>query len=224
MVGWDRGADRATLKENGFTEADLNGYRLSTIKPEEVAPADVPTIRANPELPVPRPKSKNEVLPPKSAEILVKAASTDLFLYLPMDGNYVRVGDFPCIPQSLVPPFPAGIQLGYKMYLENLDSEHLTGAITFTRQIVSKIGMSKTNGSTLSGELGVSIFGLSGKLSQTFTSSITTTQETDVTTTYNFSVPNSSIRVWTCWNLAEVFVLLDAKGNAIGCERERNNI
>jgi hypothetical protein len=41
---------------------------------------------------------------------------------------------------------------------------------------------------------------------------ITTTQETDVQTTYNFTV-GSKVRVWTCWSLVEVFVLLDAHGN-----------
>jgi hypothetical protein len=85
--------------------------------------------------------------------------------------------------------------------------------VNFTRSVTVKNGTTVTDTNSLSGELGVSAYGLSARLSRTFSHTVTVMNETDVTTTYSYKPEKHA--VWTLWQLLERFSFVDDKGNLI---------
>jgi hypothetical protein len=79
-----------------------------------------------------------------------------------------------------------------------------------------KHGMTVSDISSVSSELGVSAYGLSGKLSTTFSHTISIMNETDVQHTFNVLASHTGIKqVWTLWQLIEQFVFVDRNGDVV---------
>jgi hypothetical protein len=203
------------LSERNFGDDEFHDLRISSLPlPTEAAVPreNFPRLDSSTLPPIPRPRTPFDILPTTSDEVLIAKANVELFLYTPAFlQHYWSANALPVGP--LTPPLPKDIQLGYKAYWERVDTQHITGPQQFTRTETIKIGMSSTSMASLSGELGVNVNFLSGKLTETLTHSITTTQESDTAITYSVSVDKGTVMVWTLWQLVEVYALLDAQGN-----------
>jgi hypothetical protein len=71
--------------------------------------------------------------------------------------------------------------------------------------------------SSISRVLGISDYGLSATLSQTFSHTVTIVNETDITTTFAIQADKDTTVVWTAWQLVDVFaVTTDSTGKEIG--------
>jgi hypothetical protein len=56
---------------------------------------------------------------------------------------------------------------------------------------------------------------LSAELSKTTSHAVTITENRNVTETYNFSVAEGKVAIYTLWQLVEVFALVDDNGHPI---------
>lgn len=184
------------------------------------APARAPAVLAPVRVPdVPKPRYPNDPLPDRSPDWLVATGNTDVYLFAApwidhaSDSYWHSATRLP--PGfTLSPQFPAGIQLGYKMFWERVGaSQILPGPQTFIKQVTHKAGMTQTESLYFSSEIGAGISGFSAKLSQNLGRSITISNETDVTTTYQIAVQEGKTTVWTLWQLVEVYTLIDGQGN-----------
>ena len=82
----------------------------------------------------------------------------------------------------------------------------------FSHQVSNTRGMSQTDSESYSSELGVSLDGLGGKLSTTFSTSITIEASQTDTNTYSINIPEGQTAVYTIWQLIASFQVLDANG------------
>lgn len=211
----------AILLKHGFTVNELDNLILSPTAPEEVPPATAEAARVSiPSVdlldpsaypPIPKPTDKDSLPSQTSSKILVSTHDIPLFVTLSGTGTYVPVKG----AYWLKPPFPVQPKIAYKRYWIATGSCILIGPQHFSKEISTKQGMSKTQSSTLSCELGVALKGLSGRLSQTTSTSITITEEESVKESYSFDVKSGTTVVYTLWQLVEEFALVDNAGNPI---------
>lgn len=176
------------------------------------------TVAADNAPPVPVPTTPSDVLPKKSGYLTISTSpyykdgdikdgkvpvnvlykGKGMPAYNKIDGqsNYV------------LPEFPTQ-QLQNQRYWLNTFSITVSGPQTFTREIETIQGMSTTDMSTFSAELGVAVSDLSVKVSASTSHTVTITESNTVTDTYNFTVPKGKIGVWTLWQLVDVFIFVD---------------
>ncbi len=172
--------------------------------------------------PIPKPSSKDSVLPKKSTELII---STNV--YYPNGTSewpvFVCVGKKNYWPayskddkkfQWVSPSFPRQ-SLQYRRYWLNTFSVTVGGPQDIERAITTEEGMSKTKTKTLSGEVGVEIGGLSAKISASIIEEVTITESLSTTETYRFNVPSDKVAIWTLWQLVEKFVFVDENDKPI---------
>ena len=205
---------RDALRAQGFTDQDLQHLILSSTPFARPRSLDVMAVaRATldlEELPVPRPKTPNDVLPKNSDEKLISSNGfTPCVLLTP--GWYRSVAD----NLGLDPPFPPNCRMDYRLYWVNEYSEAITGPQSYDKTVKVATGQSTTDTTQLSAEVGVKIGDISAKLSETTTHSVTITNQTEDDETFHLSVPAGKIGVWTLWQLAEAFVIVDQNGNPL---------
>ena len=77
-------------------------------------------------------------------------------------------------------------------------------------------GITTTDSSTISAELGVDVGGLSAKISASFGQSVETSNQTSQEVTHSIGSPEKGyVRVWMMWQLVDEIVALGADGNVI---------
>ena len=230
------GESHVILSKEGFTTEELKGLILSPTEPEPEL-GELPSVVAGtsrvrtidvkalePDLiypPIPKPRSKDEFPPEKSSEVLVNANNVDLFVYYWGDKGYNHGAYAPVVwttskgsVNATNPAFPRA-KIAYKRYWQNTGSHTLIGPQNFSKEFSTTVGMSNTNSTTLSAELGVELKGLSTKLSKSTTTSITISEEKKITETYSIEVAKRKICIYTLWQLIEVFVLVDVDDKPI---------
>jgi hypothetical protein len=89
----------------------------------------------------------------------------------------------------------------------------LDGRQKYDYEVRIKNGMSTTNTETISAEIGVSVKGLSARVSRTLSKSITISSERETTEQFHFTVDDGETIVWTLWQLVDRFGVVDADGN-----------
>jgi len=95
----------------------------------------------------------------------------------------------------------------------------------FTQQFASTVGISETDSQTISAELGVDVKGLSAKVSYSSTHSVTTSSQTEETTTHSSGDPlDGFTRVWMLWQLVDEIIALDAIGNVVSNPTRRGDV
>ncbi|MDH4112664.1 MAG: hypothetical protein OEV60_08295 [Actinomycetota bacterium] len=172
--------------------------------------------------PIPTPPNADTLPPGRSPSILV--ASADL------EEPYLQFGDdegdFVALSQlrewSLAPAFPKA-QMRYKRYWLNTGSYRIRGPQEFSKTVTTTEGMSETQSTALSGELGLGVgkegvANLGLKLSATFQRSFTVSSERTVSETYNLTIPEGKIAVYTIWQLVNEVVIVDPAGSELDYE------
>ena len=169
--------------------------------------------------PIPKPQNADD-MPPQTSEKILVATNPNERLYLRYDdsNDYVSVKDL----QEAVKVFNGNISpslpeytLAYKRYWQMADFQRIEGPQTFDYSASTTEGMSETDSQTFSAELGVSVQGLSAKLSATFSRSITVSSESSVTHSYRIEVPAGKVGVWLLWQLIDEVVAVDGSDNQI---------
>ena len=171
------------------------------------------TAQADTSFPVPKPTTKDDVGMGKSAELPISTSPIGVSVYGP--SGYIDVTRALHAGEGFYfqPAFPTGLQLAYRLQWDPVATRLLSPGQTYTYSETQKVGISTTDSNALSGELGVSVMGLSGKLTNTTSHSIMLTEERDVVETYTLTLPENKAAVWTLWQLLELFVIVDAHGN-----------
>jgi hypothetical protein len=227
------GESHAILSKEGFTTEELKDLILSPTELEELPSVVAGTSRVralsvkalesdSSYPPIPKPRSKDEFPPQKSSEVIVNTNNIDLFVYCWGNKGFYHGAYMPLFYPSIKGPvyttyplFPLA-KIAYKRYWLNTGSHTLIGPQNFSKAFTTTVGMSNTNSTTLSAELGVEVKGLSAKLSKSTTTSITISEEKSITETYSIEVEKRKICVYTLWQLIEVFVLVDVDDKPIG--------
>ena len=153
---------------------------------------------------VPKPTSPTD-LPPETSDTLVvsKNPTTDLYV-LGGSGAWCPVSSLP----PAVTPFPSPVYAQFSTYWKQIGSAVLTGPQTYTKSVSYTTGMSTTDSTTLSAEFGISYGALSAKLSATIGHSVTTSQQTTITDSYQISVPSGKTSVYVLWQLMGEIIFL----------------
>jgi hypothetical protein len=134
---------RYLLRLSGATIASGLGFKNAVAQ-------EAPTIRLLTDasvgvpFPVPKPMSKDDILPQNSNDIVIATGNAEFFLYA--FSSYWQISAF----NRFAPPLPPGLQLAYKMFWENVDSEHVAGPQTFSRTYMTKNGITVGDSQTLS--------------------------------------------------------------------------
>jgi hypothetical protein len=93
---------------------------------------------------------------------------------------------------------------------------HVPPGNTTTVKYTQTTGISTTDAQSFSAELGASVEGLSAKLQEAFSSSITTSTETSEELTKEVGAPEPGItRVWVMWQLVDEVVALMPDGEVL---------
>ena len=122
---------------------------------------------------------------------------------------------------------PAAYTLTLRSYWQLIPSTYtqVSSGGGFEKEYTTTVGISNTESSTLSAELGVEVEGLSAKISASFTSSVTTTSETQETTKYTVGSPEKGYtRVWMLWQLVDELVALDPQGKIVSNPTRRGDV
>lgn len=213
----DIGNVRKYLEKKGVSIAEKKPLIISynEFKPERA-------LLGTPLPPVPKPQNRDDLPPQTSEKILVASNPNEkLYIYAPNRQQYITVealkryvDDHPDVPNVIAPLLPT-YTLAYKRYWNRIDFQKIPGPQTFEYTKETTEGMSQTDEDTFSAELGVSVSGLSGKLSETFSHSITVSTSTSVRHTYHIEVPAGKEGLWILWQLIEEVVAVDASGKQI---------
>ncbi|MDO3382383.1 hypothetical protein [Gilvimarinus algae] len=217
---------QSQLKALGFTQTEMNGMILSPTKLDPAAIADTPTEKVQlltteelkgPDFPpVPKPANQDEFPPNTSTSVLVSTSDSNFFIYFWGDDGEDHGSYAPANQDTYTDPqFPLQSKIQYKRYWLNTGSYKIIGKQQFSKSIATTQGMSTTDTQTFSAELGVAVNGLSAKLSESTSTSITISEQKTVTETYSFEVPEGKVCVYTLWQLIEEFALTDQAGNEI---------
>jgi hypothetical protein len=213
----------AILLQRGFTSDELDDLILSTTKPEKVPPAEPVRFAVASELmldetalpDIPQPEDENHLPPEKSSALLVNTHDITPFIYVWGDKGEARGAFVPAVlPYGTNPPFPIS-QIRYHRYWLRNNTYVIKGPQHFSKSINYTHGMSNTNRTTLSCELGVELKGLSAKLSKTIENEITISEQESVTDTFEFDAERGEIVVYTLWQLIDEFALTDDQGNPV---------
>jgi hypothetical protein len=174
---------------------------------------------------IPIPASPGDLPPDVSPPIVIGTTEEQLMYYWDWDHGNVQIWiPGPPAPQqipghgmtdSFYGPFPT-YTLTHRRYWTQVDYQQVSGAGHYTRSETTTEGMSSTESSSISAELGVGVDGLSAKLSATFEQSITVSQESTVTNSWAVTGTAGQTTIWILWQLIDEFVALDANGNVVG--------
>lgn len=141
---------------------------------------------------------------------------TPIALFVKFNNNYVAPKALKRPPFfTLTPDFPENCTIRYGRYWKRVYTEVIANGIGYTREVTTASGSSVTDAQTLSSELGVSFQGLSAQLSSSLQHSVTVTQETTATNTYNISAPAGKMAVFSIWQLVERYTIVDAAKNPV---------
>ena len=95
----------------------------------------------------------------------------------------------------------------------------------FHKQYSTTYGIATTDSQTISAELGVGVDGLSAKITAEFSHSVTTSSQTQETTTYDVGPPADGFtRVWMLWQLIDEIAALDSNGAVIANPTKRGDV
>lgn len=168
-----------------------------------------PTGFLTPPIPVP---TRISDIPPATSEVLVVSNNpvNPLYILNHSTGAYESLYKF---PWNLTPPFPSPVTIQFIVYWKRLYYDLLPADQPFSKTITHTKGMTKTDSETLSAEIGVGFDGLSAKLSATIGQSVSTTEETEVSTTFSLTPKKHKSAVVTIWCLVEKYTFLH--GNEI---------
>lgn len=146
-------------------------------------------------------------------------ADTQLWIPPPPPGQQPIPGTRGGINYYYGPPIP-DYTLTHRQYWHMLDHQLIGAGASppggYTRHEVVTEGMSSTETTTLSGELGVDVKGLQAKLSKTLDSSITISTETTVEKTWIANGSETQDTVWILWQLVDEIVGLKPDGTIVG--------
>jgi hypothetical protein len=163
----------------------------------------------------PKPTSPTDY-PPKTSEERIVSTNPVTGLYVLVDkfNQYWPIANLP-FNAHLTPPFATPTYIQLSTYWERIGIATVTGPQTYTYSESFTTGMSTTDATTLSAELGVSVPHLSAKISQTTSYSVTTSQERTVTDTYQIPVAAGQTCVYVLWQLMAKMRFLDSNLNPI---------
>lgn len=225
------GAVHSSLMSQGAAEEELKGMVISSIELEHFPPdpasvdrrmlshAEVASQTNLP--PIPLPTGPDDLPPAVSPSIVVSTNDIPLFIYFwgdegPDHGSYFAVTTANTPPLSLSPSFPSPSRIAYNRYWLNAGNYIIVGPQTFSQSITTTEGMSVTDSTTLSAEVGVAVGDLSAKLSATTSHSVTISNDQSQTQTYTLpETPAGKTCVYTLWQLVDEFILVDGNNNPI---------
>lgn len=215
-------------------DGSISSYDFDLIGDPFTPPADfMPKVYAlddYPTLPVPKPKSKFDILPQMSNVLTLVQVDTQPFVTCWALGNPPQPGTFPgrfaAYGQSgfpmggnpqlhLDPAFPIGAKIAYNIYWSMQKSYTLTGPQNFSDEIDYTQGATETDTTTMSAELGVDVKYLSAKLTKTVSRSVSVNTETTEKRITSTTVDKGIVRVWTVWQLVETYQLLASDGTPL---------
>ena len=153
---------------------------------------------------IPKPTSPTDLPPESSATLVVSVNPTSDLYVLGGSGAWYPVSSLP----SAVTPFPSPVYAQFSTYWKQIGSAVITGPQTYTKSVAYTTGMSTTDSTTLSAEFGISYGALSAKLSATIGHSVTTSQQTTVTDSYQISVQAGTTSVYVLWQLMGEIIFL----------------
>ena len=170
--------------------------------------------------PIPEPQHRDDQPPEASAELLLSANPVEQLFVETSEGKYLPTsGKYKGLPVRVEPPFPAAAKLAYKRFWKNTFTIRIANEHNFTRTVQTQEGMSEVDTTTLSSKLGLTggpaALKLSAELSKTTAHTVTITENRQVTETYNFSIDEGKVAIYTLWQLVEVFALVDENNNPI---------
>jgi len=90
-----------------------------------------------------------------------------------------------------------------------------------TRTASATYGVSQSDTTTISTELGVEAEGLSAKLQASFSQTVTTSTETTETIERKVEAPSGMTRVWMLWQVMNELAALDQNGKVMGIPTRR---
>lgn len=161
----------------------------------------------------PKPQSPTNFPPDRSEELIVSTNPVS-GLYVALGNTYFPVDD-PIFNGGLQPPFPQNVYAQLSTYWEKAGTATIVGPQTYTHEVSFEAGMTVTDSTTLSAELGVSIGKLSAKIAATTSHSVTTSQSRTVTDSYELKVGDSETAVYVLWQLIAKIRFVDADNNPI---------
>lgn len=114
-------------------------------------------------------------------------------------------------------PLPSNLHLQYRAFWERKDEvvRLSAGSGTYSYSQTHTHGTSTAQTSSLAAELGVSAYGVSAKLTETLSRTVTITDQYTKTHTFQTPVPQDKNFVWILWQLVEEFVFLDRDNNVV---------
>jgi hypothetical protein len=172
-----------------------------------------PSATQYPKLPVPKPATIDDILPEVSEEKeITRKPAGDVMVYIAWWGGWVPTSALKKWPY-VQHPFPQNVQLKYSIFWKRIETIKLAPGEQLTKSWTVKNGMTVTDTSSFAAELGVSVEGLSAKLTTTLTHTVSVMTETDVTTAFNYTAKKSA--VWTLWQLYERFSFVDEAGKLV---------
>lgn len=215
-------------------DGSISSHEFDSIGAPFTPPADfMPKVHAlddYPRLPVPKPKTKFDILPQMSNVITLVQVDAQPFVTCYALGNPPPPGIFPGkfaaygpggfpfpgdLGFHLDPAFPIGAKLAYNIYWSLQKSYTLTGPQNFSDEIDYTQGAAETDTTTMSAELGVDVKYLSAKLTETVSRSVSVTTETTEKRITSTTVDKGIVRVWTVWQLVETYQLLASDGTPL---------
>jgi len=163
-----------------------------------------------PKIPVP---SGPLDLPPQTSDYVQVAVNPTQKLLLEWaSGGFFDPKDL--IIGVLSPAVP-DYTLVYRLYWNQAAYQQASGPQDFIYTADVTEGMSTTDSTTISGEFGVDVKGISAKLSVAFQHSITISEEHKVSHQYRIKIPEGKIGVWTLWQLVQEIIAVDSSGKQV---------
>jgi hypothetical protein len=168
---------------------------------------------------IPQPDGPNWIAPAQSP---IEIVSTQQFWPSPNPSNVPHVRALGGVvnpevdPGNLMsPPFPTPVGFRMSCYWQNVAAFTIQGPQKFDHAVTTTVGMSETEQTSLSAEIGVSTPHLSAKLTETVSQSVTIGTEHSVTNTYSIDPGTNQTAVWVLWQLVQVFEFIDETGQPI---------
>jgi hypothetical protein len=160
-------------------------------------------------LPQPVPATWDEIVPDRSAELVVENSDApDLFVGV----GEARPIFVPVRSSIFDPPFPKNVRLYRVMFWEKVYTRRIEPPHDFKREITHATGTTIEDSATFAAELGIPLGELSLKLSASFSYQVTMTDSLSVTESISFSVPADRRIVFTVWSQTECFEFRDPEG------------